>query len=435
MPRTLPSRSRWEIIRKDDARVVAGEDAGSDSTRYRHHMTRRPTPVRWVKAHPLLADSMLAGLLLVVVILSITGGDTTAQGVTYRDANALAIILGVLSAVPVAWRRRTPLAALVVAGVAAVAYEALGFAESATTIGVLICLYSVAAHCDRRRSIIGAVYTAIGTLVVFITARWGVNLGNIVSNVVVFATAWILGDNLRNRRAYLASLEDRAARLEREQVEQAHRAVADERARIARELHDVVAHNVSVMVVQAGAARRMTERDPARARDALTSVEAVGRQALDEMRRLLGVLRTEDEATEQRSPQPSVSQLDSLVAHVREAGLPVEVVVEGEPRPLMSGVDMSAYRIVQEALTNSLKHAGPAHARVMLRWGDHDLRLEVVDDGRGLAADAPVSNGGGHGLVGMRERVALFGGELQAGPRKGGGYAVSARIPLEPVRA
>jgi signal transduction histidine kinase len=371
--------------------------------------------------HPLPADSLLAGLLLVVVLLSITGGDTSAHGVTYRDANALAVILGVLSAVPVAWRRRKPLPALVVVGVAAVAYEALGFPESATSVGVLICLYSVAAHCDRRRSIIGAVYTTIGTLVVFFTARWGVNPGNIVSNVVIFATAWILGDNLRNRRAYLASLEDRAARLEREQVEQADRAVADERARIARELHDVVAHNVSVMVVQAGAARRMTERDPARARDALTSVEAVGRQALDEMRRLLGVLRTEDEATEERSPQPSVSQLDSLVAHVREAGLPVEVVVEGEPRPLMSGVDMSAYRIVQEALTNSLKHAGPAHARVMLRWGEHDLRLEVVDDGRGLAADAPVSNGGGHGLVGMRERVASSAASSRPAPAKAAG--------------
>jgi signal transduction histidine kinase len=398
-------------------------------------MTRRPTPIRRLKEHPFLADSLLAGLLLVVVILSITGGDTKAQGVTYRDANALAVILGVLAAVPVAWRRRKPLPALVVVGLAAVTYEALGFPESATTVGVLICLYSVAAHCDRRRSIIGAVYTAIGTLVVFLTARWGVNAGNIVSNVIIFATAWILGDNLRNRRAYLAGLEDRAARLEREQVEQAHRAVTDERARIARELHDVVAHNVSVMVVQAGAARRMLERDPERAREALTSVEGTGRQALDEMRNLLGVLRTEDEATEQRAPQPSVSHLDSLVAHVREAGLPVELVVEGEPRPLMSGVDTSVYRIVQEALTNSLKHAGPARAQVMLRYSDHDLRLEVIDDGRGLAADAPVSNGGGHGLVGMRERVALFGGEIQAGPRRGGGYMVSARLPFEPVRA
>jgi len=397
-------------------------------------MTRRPSPVRWLKEHPFLADSLLAGLLLVVVMLSIFGGDTSAQGVTYRDANALAVILGVLSAVPVAWRRVKPLPALVVVGIAAVAYEAIGFPESATSVGVMICLYSVAAHCDRRRSIIGAVYTAFGTLAVFLTARWGVNAGNIVSNVVIFATAWILGDNLRNRRAYLAGLEDRAARLEREQAEQARRAVADERTRIARELHDVVAHNVSVMVVQAGAARRTIERDPDKARVALTSVEETGRQALDEMRRLLGVLRTEDDATEQRAPQPSVNDLDSLVAHVRDAGLPVELVVEGEPRPLMSGVDMSAYRIVQEALTNSLKHAGPARAHVMLRYGDHDLCLEVVDDGRGLAADAPASNGGGHGLVGMRERVALFGGELKAGPRKGGGYAVSARIPLEPVR-
>jgi signal transduction histidine kinase len=431
---TPPSRSRWGILRKDDAAVVGGEDAGDGPTRYGHPMTRRPTPIRWLKEHPFAADRLLAGVLLVCVILSIVTADTTISGVTYREPNALAVILGVLCAVPLAWRRHNPLAALLVIGVAAVVYEAVGFPESAGTLGVLIALYSVAAHCDRRRSLTGAAFTAVGVVIVFATARWGVDLGTIVSNVVIFGTAWILGDNLRNRRAYLAGLEDRAERLEREHVEQAHRAVADERARIARELHDVVAHNVSVMVVQAGAARRTIERDPERAREALTSVEATGRQALDEMRRLLGVLRTEDEATELRAPQPSVSHLDALVAHVREAGLPVELVVEGEPRPLMSGVDMSVYRIVQEALTNSLKHAGPAHAQVVLRYGDHDLRLEVVDDGRGLAADAPVSNGGGHGLVGMRERVAIFGGEIHAGPRTGGGYVVSARLPLEPVR-
>jgi signal transduction histidine kinase len=398
-------------------------------------MTRGLTPIRWLKEHPFFADSLLAGFILVVVVLSIIGADVRVHGVSYREPNALAILLGVLCAVPIAWRRRTPLPALVVVGVAAVTYEALGFPESATTLGVLILLYSVAAHCDRRESVTGAAFVAAGTLVVFLTARWGVNPGNIFSNTVIFGTAWILGDNLRNRRAYLAGLEDRAARLERDQVEQARRAVSDERARIARELHDVVAHNVSVMVVQAGAARRMIERDPERAREALTSVEGTGRQALDEMRNLLGVLRTDDEATELRAPQPSVSHLDSLVAHVREAGLPVELVVEGEPRPLMSGVETSVYRIVQEALTNSLKHAGPAHAQVMLRYGNDELRLEVVDDGRGLAADAPASNGGGHGLVGMRERVALFGGELRAGPRTGGGYVVSARLPLEPVRA
>ena len=222
--------------------------------------------------------------------------------------------------------------------------------------------------------------------------------------------------------------------LEREQAEQARRAVVDERARIARELHDVVAHNVSVMVVQSGAARRTIERDPERAREVLTSVESTGRQALDEMRRLLGVLRTEDEATDLRAPQPSVSHLDALVAQVCDAGLPVKLVVEGEPRPLSSGVDMSAYRIVQEALTNSLKHAGPAHAHVRVCFGDNDLRLEVTDDGRGIIADDPATNGGGHGLVGMRERVALFGGRLEAGPRTGGGYIVTATLPLEGAR-
>jgi signal transduction histidine kinase len=394
---------------------------------------RGASPVRWLREHPFAADTLLAALVTAILVPASIFASTKQGDVVFRHHNAFSIGLSALGAVPIAWRRRSPLAVLVVAGAAAVVYEACGFPDGPNAVPVLIALYSVAAHCDRRQSIVGAVYAGVGVLVVFATARWHLDAGTVISNTIIFGTAWILGDNLRNRRAYVSELEAKADYLEREQTARAQQAVADERSRIARELHDVVAHNVSVMVVQAGAARRTIDRDTDGARDALTSVEQTGRQALDEMRRLLGVLRTDDEATEARAPQPSVADLDSLVANVRDAGLPVELVVEGVPRPLASGVDMSAYRIVQEALTNSLKHAGPARAHVRVRYGDHDLCVEVVDDGRGGAAD-PTVNGGGNGLVGMRERVALYGGELRAGPRAGGGYLVSARLPLEPSR-
>jgi signal transduction histidine kinase len=201
-------------------------------------------------------------------------------------------------------------------------------------------------------------------------------------------------------------------------------------------LHDVVAHNVSVMVVQAGAARRTVDRDTAGAKEAMNLIETTGRQALDEMRRLLGVLRKEDDQERPAlTPQPSVRYLDQLVAQVRKAGLPVELEVEGDPRPLASGVDLSAYRIVQEALTNSLKHAGPAHATVRVRYGADDVEVTVTDDGRGPeAGDGANGTASGHGLVGIRERVALYGGELEAGPRRGGGYTVRAKLPVAPAR-
>jgi signal transduction histidine kinase len=193
---------------------------------------------------------------------------------------------------------------------------------------------------------------------------------------------------------------------------------------------------LSVMVVQAGAARRTVDRDAAGAKEAMELIESTGRQALDEMRRLLGVLRQDNDPVRAAlAPQPSVRHLDQLVAQVREAGLPVELEVEGEPQPLASGVDLSAYRIVQEALTNSLKHAGPAHATVRVRYGRTDVEVVVTDDGRGpRPPDSGDGRDGGHGLVGMRERVALYGGELDVGPRRGGGFEVRARLPVAPGR-
>jgi len=205
--------------------------------------------------------------------------------------------------------------------------------------------------------------------------------------------------------------------------------VAEERQRIARELHDVVAHAISVIVVQARGGRRLLDTEPAEARGAFDTIEGTGQQVLGEMRRLLGLLR-ESEDQLALAPQPSLVRIDDLVEQVRDAGLPVELAIEGEPTELPPGIDLSAYRIVQEALTNALKHAGPATARVTLRYGEDSLELEIADDGSGSAA----GNGGGHGLVGIKERVAMLGGEVEAGGRVAGGYTVRARLPYASER-
>ena len=205
----------------------------------------------------------------------------------------------------------------------------------------------------------------------------------------------------------------------------ADRAVAEERRRIARELHDVVAHSVSVMTVQAGAVRRLLRPDQERERQALEVVEATGRAALTEMRRLVGLLR-EQGAMPEFSPQPSMRAVDVLVGTIREAGLPVELEIDGEPRELPPGVDLSAYRVIQEALTNALRYAGPAQAWVTVRWREEALELEIANDGR----SAPGVGGGGHGLTGLRERVALVGGTVDSGPRASGGFVVRARLPI-----
>ncbi len=218
---------------------------------------------------------------------------------------------------------------------------------------------------------------------------------------------------------------ERAQQPNLDPVAAADRAVAEERRRIARELHDVVAHSVSVMTVQAGAVRRLLRPDQERERQALEVIEATGREALTEMRRLVGLLR-EQGAMPEFAPQPSMRTVDVLVGTVREAGLPVEIEIEGEPRELPPGVDLSAYRIIQEALTNALRYAGPAHAWVTVRWKDRELELEISNDGR----SEPGREGVGHGLAGLRERVALVGGSIESGPRSGGGYVVRAHLPL-----
>jgi len=243
---------------------------------------------------------------------------------------------------------------------------------------------------------------------------------------IVFAVAWTVGFGIGGKFREVDEAKERAERAEREREERARRAVADERARIARELHDVIGHSVSVMTVQSSAVRRLLEPDQEKERAALLVVERTGREALAEMRRMVGVLRRPEEAPA-LAPQPSLEQLERLVEQARDAGLPVELRIEGAPKQLPTGVDLTAYRLVQEGLTNAIKHARAQRAEVVVRYSDGHVELTVSDDGPG-GGDG---DKGGHGLVGMRERVSVYGGELEAGPRPEGGYRLRARLPVE----
>jgi signal transduction histidine kinase len=245
-----------------------------------------------------------------------------------------------------------------------------------------------------------------------------------VPTIVWILGVWIIGRIILGRRRRIDELEALTLELEEQRELQAQAAVAVERGRIARELHDVIAHNVSMMVVQAGAAARVLVGEQPDVRAALEAVEGTGRETVDEMRRLIGVVRSDDGLA--LAPQPTLADLERLVANVREAGLAVALRIEGSPVPLPPGIDLSAYRIVQEALTNALKHAGEARASVVVRYGKSAVEVEVSDDGDGSGA----GGGSGQGLIGMRERVALWGGELEAGRRDGGGFAIRARLPV-----
>lgn len=335
-----------------------------------------------------------------------------------------------VSALALAWRRSAPFAVAIVVLVAYLV-QALAFGGSegpGVLVPALVTLYSAGAYDERPRSLIPLALLPIVILARELTNPENTDLANVLDALAwdsTIAAAWLLGAYLRTRRLYVAELQERAARAEQAREDEARAAVADERARIARELHDAIAHGVTVMVVQAEAAEEMLSGAPERARKPLHQVQRTGREALVELRRLLGIMREEDAAAE-RAPQPGLANLEALVETVREAGLPVDLRVEGRPAPLPSGLDLSAYRIVQEALTNSLKHSGAERATVAVTYGDRVLDLEVSDDGRGRTP----ARSAGHGLAGMRERVALYGGELESGPRRGRGYRVRARLPV-----
>jgi signal transduction histidine kinase len=380
-------------------------------------LVSRLRPRLWV-----LLDCVIAASFAVAVVGS--AGPPLGTSIASQEVGQLLTLLAVVAA---AGRRLWPVPALVVAHVTACVLAVLGFG----TLGFLpvaYVIYVIPLQVPRRPAIT-ALATVLITTVASITigptpseARAGLMDIRVVTVATVIAASWTIGLGVRQQRAYTAGLREQAER--RAQAE-----VAEERMRIARELHDVVAHGMSLIAVQAGVANHVIAERPEEAARALASIEATSRAALVEMRRLLGVLRGSNGADTGPvlHPAPSLADLDTLVSATSQAGVRVDLEVRGEPRrPLPHGVDLTAYRIVQEALTNVVKHSGAAASRVVLTYEHDAVRIEVTDQGRGSSAPP----GDGHGLVGMRERVALYGGEFDAGPLPGRGFRVAARLPL-----
>jgi signal transduction histidine kinase len=386
-----------------------------------------------VAANPLLVDGLIAAGLTALSVITLAAG---ARDIGSYSQSSIALLL--LQTVPLVLRRVAPIPVFIVTATATLLHAFQAEGSLNTTLGSLIALFTLAEYAERRVSLAGYASLALpmGALII---VRGGMPqaLGGLVQTELSVAACWVLGSWARERRAYVGTVEDRATRAEREREAEAERAVGQERQRIARELHDVVTHHVSVIVIQAGAALRALERRPTDAREAIEAIDATARLALADMRRMLGILGTpsadsgEDGAKE---PMPGLDRLGELLESVRAAGLPVELSIDGTPRPLEPGVELSAYRIVQEALTNTLKHATGARARVDVRYGPEMLEVQVADrGGRGEPAPGAVDSGG-RGLIGMRERVAMFGGDLEAGPRDGG-FRVVARLPLDALPA
>jgi signal transduction histidine kinase len=379
----------------------------------------------WARRHPTGTDVLLACALLPLALAVEHRGVAPA-------ARPLLFGTGVLLVSTLAFRRRLPLATLVAACVFALVQGLFGPPFPPTVIAVLVAVYTVGAYSGRRRAL--AALAALGVLIAVVVFRgdeFAESAARFVFASAVVVAAFVLGVNVRMRRVYLVSLRDRALRAERERDQQSQIAAARERATIAREMHDIVAHNLSVMIALADGAAYAARTDAAAAETASLHVSSTGRQALDEMHRLLGVLRNNSGGESSRTPQPGVAQIDDLVTQVRTAGLPTSWTITGERFPLSPTAGLALYRVAQEALTNVLKHAvRPSAAHIRLTYTDPAVSLEVDDDGaaaRGTAGPAT-----GHGLSGMRERVGVFGGEVAAGPRPGGGWRVTAR--LEPGR-
>jgi signal transduction histidine kinase len=362
----------------------------------------------WLRTRPMLIDVGLVAVLLAVAL----------GAAIHHDHGATSATLEGIATVPLLWRRRHPVAVLALVTAAAIAIVAAGYWFAPFQLA--LALYTVGSHpgVEAARRVALASLLAI-TIAVAVAAYNG--FADSASRLVFLVAAWLLGDSLRNRRAYVLEIEEKARRLEREREAHARQVTAEEQARIARELHDVVAHALSVVIVQASAADDVFEAEPARARESIRAIDGAARSALGELRRVLGVLNRDSE----REPQPGLDRIDALIEQVRGTGLSVSLELEGAPRPLPAAVDLSAYRIVQEALTNTLKHARAEHATVRIRYGA-DLELRIRDDGCGSVN----GNGAGRGLIGMRERVAVLGGTVETGALAEGGFQVAAHLPL-----
>lgn len=365
-------------------------------------------------------DATLVAVILLISVVGTFAGThhiTAAQGLARLSVSLLAVAA-------LWWRRRYPLVVLAICSVASLMVVVIG-GINVTAAAVAIALYTYASRTSWARAVLAGAAAAAFTITARVMA--GALLPDAtVTTLVLLGAICILGLYVGTRRAYIEELMTRAERAERDRELLAHQAVVDERARIARELHDVIAHHVSLMVVQAGALRRHADGHLESA-GILDSIAHTGREALGEMRRLLGVLRP-DATPADRAPQPSLRDIPTLAGQLRAGGLDVSLAIEGDARPLPPGVDLAAYRVIQEALTNVVKHAGVSRAEVRIRYEDEALSLAVLDAGLGQRAPSDLP---GHGLVGMRERVALYNGTLSTRPRPGGGFAVEARLPTE----
>jgi signal transduction histidine kinase len=415
------------------AAVALGTDAPRCTARYRETVTAtigselRALAERVRRTNPWVVDGSIAAVFVVLGLAS-TAGRGSVTKADYRPGDAWSVLLVLLATVPFVFRRRAPLAVLLVTSAAVTVIVAIGANQGLTPIFLLVAAATVGARCSLRTTVIGAVAVLVCLVVLLATDAPDFDAGSFASNAALFATMFMFGVILRTRRERIAAYEERARAMEREKEEEARRAVADERLHIARELHDVVAHSMGVIAVQASVGEHVIDGNPEEAKRALHAISEVSRSTLTEIRRMLGALRETDDETASYAPAPGLDELDRLVRELDGAGVPVEVSYEGTRAELPRGVDLTAYRIVQEALTNVLKHAGRARARVQVRYEPGALGLEILDDGRGVNGRAEAS-GSGHGLVGMRERVAVYGGTLEAGPRVGGGFRVAVRLP------
>jgi len=391
----------------------------------------------WLRDRTFVVDvAIAAGLFLLTVLFPLVGLGAGTDALAW-------FVIGSLLVVPLAWRRRRPVRATAVVVAAGLLELVASDDFLLPNVAVLVMVYSLAAYSSRRTGLLGLGIGLFAALLAafryFDYSSYGYASGLAQTlfvaasiGVLVVAT-WALGDLRRARLQQVAGLHERARLLELERDQEMRLAASTERARIAREMHDVVAHSLSVVIAQADGGRYAGQSDPAAATSALDQISATGRQALTDMRTLLGVLREGD--GQEFAPQPDVAAVDQLVGDVRASGLDVDLIVEGTPAEMPPGPQLAAYRIVQESLTNVLKHAGPAsRAWVRLHWRPDSLEISVVDDGRGASAAIVESDGLGQGLVGMRERAQLHGGRLTAAPRHGGGFGVNAVLPYRSPR-
>jgi signal transduction histidine kinase len=408
-------------------KIACAADADDHLHGYFHGM-RRAWERIWPLAKTYWFDALLVvaiglGVAIAVIDLHKGGKDPGPAGPLWFD-----VLIAVAAVLPLFWRRRYPFGAPVATAIvigASTFVDELAVPHSPVFFFLGIAAAFLLGSLRESRQALAGLAIMVGVVAIVDRNDPGGSAGDVLVTSIVFGVSWGIGFGMALKFREAEQARERADRADREREEKARAAVSEERARIARELHDVVGHSVSVMTVQAAGARQLLDPDQEREREALMVVEQTGREALAEMRRLVGVLRRPEEAPA-LAPQPSLEHLGRLVEQAREAGLPVELHVEGEPVALSAGLDLTAYRFVQEGLTNAVKHARAQHADVLVRYADGHVELTVSDDGTGDGG----GDSGGHGLVGMRERMSVYGGELEAGPRPEGGYRLHARLPI-----